>query len=126
MGHYDECRDGYCGICGQTNGNCEHTKKPKIEWDHSPVAIKEEDRHHFLTKEDMREAKEFMSHFSPVKPRFTKDEQRALSDLIAYAETGAEADYQEDGSEIKETALAFAYEQINKIRKMLREDGGYV
>jgi site-specific DNA-methyltransferase (adenine-specific) len=25
VGHYDECRDGYCGICGQTNGNCEHT-----------------------------------------------------------------------------------------------------
>lgn len=27
MGHYDECRDGYCGACGQTVGNCEHTNK---------------------------------------------------------------------------------------------------
>jgi hypothetical protein len=26
MGHYDECRDDYCGICGQTQGNCDHTK----------------------------------------------------------------------------------------------------
>lgn len=27
MGHYDECREGYCGRCGQTIGNCEHTGK---------------------------------------------------------------------------------------------------
>lgn len=27
MGHYDECREWYCARCGQTNGNCEHTKK---------------------------------------------------------------------------------------------------
>jgi hypothetical protein len=26
MGHYDECREGYCGVCGQTEGNCVHTK----------------------------------------------------------------------------------------------------
>lgn len=26
MGHYDECREGYCSVCGQTEGNCEHTK----------------------------------------------------------------------------------------------------
>lgn len=31
MGHYDECREGYCGICGQTNGNCEHTKTNPIK-----------------------------------------------------------------------------------------------
>lgn len=28
MGHYDECRDGNCSICGQADGYCEHTKKP--------------------------------------------------------------------------------------------------
>jgi hypothetical protein len=27
MGHYDECREGYCIECGQTIGNCEHTNK---------------------------------------------------------------------------------------------------
>lgn len=27
MGHYDECREGYCCRCGQTIGNCEHTGK---------------------------------------------------------------------------------------------------
>lgn len=26
MEHYDECRDVYCGRCGQSWGNCEHTK----------------------------------------------------------------------------------------------------
>jgi hypothetical protein len=29
MGHYDECREGYCGKCGQTEGNCEHTREKK-------------------------------------------------------------------------------------------------
>ena len=27
MGHYDECREGYCPECGQTWGNCVHTNK---------------------------------------------------------------------------------------------------
>lgn len=31
MGHYDECRPGYCEICGQTEGNCEHTKKKIVK-----------------------------------------------------------------------------------------------
>lgn len=26
MSHYDECREGYCGVCGQAEGHCEHTK----------------------------------------------------------------------------------------------------
>lgn len=25
MGHYDECREGYCGVCGQAEGYCSHT-----------------------------------------------------------------------------------------------------
>lgn len=25
MGHYDECREGYCSKCGQRSGWCEHT-----------------------------------------------------------------------------------------------------
>lgn len=25
MGHYDNCRDGNCPVCGQTEGYCEHT-----------------------------------------------------------------------------------------------------
>ena len=29
MGHYDECRDGYCPECGQSWGNCRHTKGVK-------------------------------------------------------------------------------------------------
>jgi hypothetical protein len=31
MGHYDECREGYCGVCGQTRGNCQHTKDEKVQ-----------------------------------------------------------------------------------------------
>lgn len=32
MGHYDECREGYCVRCGQTVGNCEHTSTKKKEF----------------------------------------------------------------------------------------------
>lgn len=133
MGHYDECREGYCGICGQTNGNCEHTKRggrAKAGMiDDSFGEIKEGDIVHFLAREDMKEAKEFVSSFKPM-PRFTPDEQCALSDLIAYAESGAQADYLDDyedrGEIMANIALAFAYEQINKIRVILCKDGGYV
>lgn len=133
MGHYDECRDGYCGICGQTNGNCEHTQRgnrSKMDMIDDLCDIKEEDRVRILAKADMEEAVEFMSHFSPIKPRFTKDEQHALDDLIFYAKSGANADYIEDtlnySEKSAEVAYSFACEQIDKIKKMLAEDGGYV
>lgn len=29
MGHYDNCRPGNCGVCGQRWGICEHTKGKK-------------------------------------------------------------------------------------------------
>ena len=31
MGHYDNCRPGYCASCGQAKGYCEHTKKKKLK-----------------------------------------------------------------------------------------------
>jgi hypothetical protein len=43
MGHYDECRDGYCGACGQTVGNCEHTNKA-LAMKYSPEPKKEGSR----------------------------------------------------------------------------------
>lgn len=39
MGHYDECREGYCGRCGQTEGNCEHTKHLKKANEEKAVVI---------------------------------------------------------------------------------------
>jgi hypothetical protein len=32
MGHYDNCRPGYCGACGQAEGYCSHTKPDKDAW----------------------------------------------------------------------------------------------
>jgi hypothetical protein len=29
VGHYDECREGYCAVCGQADGYCEHTSKDR-------------------------------------------------------------------------------------------------
>lgn len=41
MGHYDECREGYCSICGQTLGNCIHTQEtPKPELAPTTPSIK--------------------------------------------------------------------------------------
>lgn len=31
MGHYDNCREGHCGVCGQVEGLCEHSAKPGID-----------------------------------------------------------------------------------------------
>lgn len=31
MGHYDNCREGNCSVCGQAEGYCEHTKKSKVK-----------------------------------------------------------------------------------------------
>lgn len=31
MSHYDECREGYCGVCGQAEGHCEHTQKARAD-----------------------------------------------------------------------------------------------
>ena len=30
MGHYDECRDGYCGHCGQAEGICNCKEEYKL------------------------------------------------------------------------------------------------
>lgn len=40
MGHYDECRPGYCSICGQALGYCDHTedRKPFVQ----PISMKED------------------------------------------------------------------------------------
>lgn len=41
MGHYDNCRPENCGVCGQLNGYCEHTKrKAKMKTSKKKTAIK--------------------------------------------------------------------------------------
>lgn len=47
MGHYDECREGYCSVCGQSNGNCSHTDGSQSrqtgkgkDWPFTPISTR--------------------------------------------------------------------------------------
>ena len=79
MGHYDECREGYCGKCGQTEGNCEHTKGMKgLKVDFSDVGKVVDE---LVKKQEKKQEKSIKKPKAKVKKPESAVKAPKLSDL---------------------------------------------